>query len=189
MTVNFITTDTNHVVANWRKTRPGPRLRRLRCDTGAEERLVPFSARCLRPGAPGLLPPPGPTAFSDSATGSAHFHPAAPPTDEEVVRLLATIRFRVRRLLQRRGLEGDDDLTDRDPWAEESLALAVISSASVQGRIALGRRAGARVWRLGHDPEALWITSTGPRSEPHARREPSPSEVPDTARPGATSRR
>jgi hypothetical protein len=101
--------------------------------------------------------------FSDSATGSAHFHPAAPPTDEEVVRLLATIRFRVRRLLQRRGLEGDDDLTRRDPWAEESLALAVISSASVQGRIALGRRAGARVWRLGHDPEALWITSTGPR--------------------------
>jgi hypothetical protein len=45
MTVNFITTDTNHAVANWRKTRPGPRLRRLRCDTGAEERLVPFSCK------------------------------------------------------------------------------------------------------------------------------------------------
>ncbi len=38
-----------------------------------------------------------------------------------------------------------------------------ITSASVQGRIALGRRAGARVWRLGYDPEAAWVASGGPR--------------------------
>jgi hypothetical protein len=84
-------------------------------------------------------------------------------SDEEVARLLTTIRVRVRRLLRRRGLEGDNDLTPPDTLAQESLALAAITSASVQGRIALGRRAGARVWRLGHDPEALWVTSTGPR--------------------------
>jgi len=101
--------------------------------------------------------------FRNSATGSAPLHPASPPSDEEVARLLATIRFRVRRLLRRRGLEGDADLTPPDSLAEESVALAAITSASVQGRIALGRRAGARVWRLGHDPEALWVTSTGPR--------------------------
>jgi hypothetical protein len=41
-----------------------------------------------------------------------------------------------------------------DPVAEESPALAGLSSASAQGRIALGPRAGARVWRLGDDPDA-----------------------------------
>ena len=81
--------------------------------------------------------------FTDSKTSGVHFHPLPPPTDEEVIRLLATIRARVRRLLQRRGLEHDDDLTPPDPLAEASLALAGISSASVQGRIALGRRVGA----------------------------------------------
>jgi hypothetical protein len=101
--------------------------------------------------------------FSEEATGGVRFHHAPPPSDDEVAWLLAIIRTRVRRLLRRRGLEGDDDLIPPDPLAEESLALAEISAASVLGRIALGRRAGARVWRLGHDPEALWVASTGPR--------------------------
>jgi putative transposase len=100
---------------------------------------------------------------ADVATGRAPFHPASPPSDEDVARLLATILVRGRRLLRRRGLDRDDDLIPPDPLAEESGALAAITSASVHGRIALGRRAGARVWRLGHDPEALGITSTGPR--------------------------
>ena len=69
--------------------------------------------------------------FRNSATGSAPLHPASPPSDEEVARLLATIRFRVRRLLRRRGLEGDNDLTPPDSLAEESVALAAITSASV----------------------------------------------------------
>jgi hypothetical protein len=101
--------------------------------------------------------------FSEEGTGDVRFNPARPPSDDEVARLLATIRARVRRLLRRRGLEGDEDLAPPDPLAEASLALAGISAASVRGRIALGRRAGARVWRLGHDPEALWVASTGPR--------------------------
>jgi hypothetical protein len=46
---------------------------------------------------------------------------------------------------------------------DESPALAGLSSASVQGRIALGSRAGARVWRLGDEPEAPWVLSTVPR--------------------------
>ena len=41
--------------------------------------------------------------------------------------------------------------------------LAGITSASVLGQVALGRRAGARVWRLGSEPDAPWIASTGPR--------------------------
>jgi hypothetical protein len=46
---------------------------------------------------------------------------------------------------------------------EESPALAGISSASIQGRIAFGPRAGARVWRVGNDPDAPWVLSTAPR--------------------------
>ncbi|MBI5624182.1 MAG: transposase [Elusimicrobia bacterium] len=101
--------------------------------------------------------------FAETETGSLRFYQAPPPSDEEVARLLTTIRARVRRLLHRHGLADDADLTPPDPLAEESLALAGISAASVQGRIALGRRAGARVWRLGHDPEAPWVASIGPR--------------------------
>jgi hypothetical protein len=33
----------------------------------------------------------------------------------------------------------------------------------VHGRIAVGPRAGARVWRLGDDPDAPWVLSTVPR--------------------------
>ena len=86
--------------------------------------------------------------FSEEATGDVHFHPAPPPSDDEVAPLLATMRIRVRRLLRRRGLEGGEKLTPPDPLADESLALAGISSASVLGRIALGRRAGARLYGL-----------------------------------------
>jgi hypothetical protein len=101
--------------------------------------------------------------FTEGETGVLRFHPAPQPSDEEVVRLLATIRTRVRRLLERRGLEIDDaGVTPPDPLAEESLALAGISSASVQGRVALGRRAGAHILWIGRDPDAAWVTSTGP---------------------------
>jgi len=60
----------------------------------------------------------------------------------------------------RRGLV--DDTNAMDPLAAESLALAGLASAAVQGRIALGPRAGARVERLGADPDAPWIESSQP---------------------------
>jgi hypothetical protein len=41
--------------------------------------------------------------------------------------------------------------------------LAGISSASIQGRIALGPRAGRRVWRVGEEPDAPWVLSSHPR--------------------------
>jgi len=64
------------------------------------------------------------------------------------------------RLLARRGvdLEGDD----ADPLAEESLALAGLGQAAVQGRAALGRRAGRGPVRLGADPHAPWVERAGP---------------------------
>ena len=48
-------------------------------------------------------------------------------------------------------------------WWKTRPALAGISSASIQGRIALGPRAGGRVWRVGADPDASWVLSTAPR--------------------------
>jgi hypothetical protein len=45
----------------------------------------------------------------------------------------------------------------------DAAALAGISSASIQGRVALGRRAGAPVWRVGEEPDGPWVFSSAPR--------------------------
>jgi len=92
------------------------------------------------------------------------FRPLPPPTDDEVGIVLARIIARVQRLLQRRGLDpGHADPAQADLVVEESPVLAGLSSASIQERIALGPRAGARVWRVGDDPDAPWVLSTAPR--------------------------
>jgi len=102
--------------------------------------------------------------FTEAADGSLRFHPAPPPTDAEVGRLVATVRTRVLRLLRRRGVLGEPEEGDApDPLAETSLVLAGITSAAVQGRSALGPRPGARVLQIGRVPGLPWITSTGPR--------------------------
>jgi hypothetical protein len=74
------------------------------------------------------------------------------------------MRTPIVRLLCRRGLVGDDtDPIAVDPLEEARSALAGIICASVQGRSALGSRAGRRVLRLGSDPDAPWVTSTTAR--------------------------
>ena len=90
----------------------------------------------------------------DAAEGAVHFQATPPPTDGEVAQLLTTVRARVLRLLARRGLGPDADASQSDPLAEDSPVLAGLSRASVQGRIALGPRAGARLIALGGDPDA-----------------------------------
>ena len=117
------------------------------------ERQRPTSSPCVLDG-----------VFSAIADGDAlEFYPTPPPSDAEVARLLSRIRARILRLLARRGLAPDVDVTPPDPVAEESPALAGLSSASVQGRVALGERAGARLLALGRDPEARWATCGGAR--------------------------
>jgi hypothetical protein len=65
---------------------------------------------------------------------------------------------RVRRRLARLGLAGETVSDgDVDPLAEESVALAGLSQAAVQGRAALGGRAGRGPLRIGADPDALWV--------------------------------
>ena len=92
------------------------------------------------------------------------FHPAAGPSDAAVAAALVTIRHRVQRLLVRHGLEPADDATGpADRLTEESPVLAGIVAASVQGRVALGQRAGARVRRLGDARDTATVISRGPR--------------------------
>ena len=91
--------------------------------------------------------------FTAPADGEVlEFYPTPPPSEPEVARLLSRIRARILRLLARRGSGPDADVAPPDPVAEESPALAGPSTASVQGRVALGERAGAR--------------SAGPRAGP-----------------------
>jgi hypothetical protein len=64
----------------------------------------------------------------------------------------------------RRRLEPSNDAAGpADRRAEESPVLAGILGASVQGRVALGQRAGARVQRLGDARDTETVTSRGPR--------------------------
>ena len=89
--------------------------------------------------------------FAENGSGGLGFHPAAPPTDEEMEGVLGTIERRIGRMLARHGLTEDGAAGDSrsDRWAEEAPVLAGIAGASVQGRIALGPRAGAEVRRCG----------------------------------------
>ena len=90
------------------------------------------------------------------------FHAVPTPSDAEVGRVVITVGRRVLCLLARRGYGRDDENT-RDPLVAESPVLAGITGASVLGHVALGRRAGARVWRLGTEPNAPLMACTGPR--------------------------
>ena len=77
------------------------------------------------------------------------FRPLPPPTDEEVARITATIARRVEKLLVKEGLFGEDAPADPDRLEADEPLLSQLYSASVQGRVASGPRAGERVLRLG----------------------------------------
>ncbi|MCH7749526.1 MAG: transposase [Acidobacteria bacterium] len=80
------------------------------------------------------------------------FHPRPDLDTADVDEVLATVTAHVRRLLERQGLGAVDEADNAaDAWAEDAPVLAGIAAASVQGRVALGHRAGARVRRRG-DP-------------------------------------
>jgi len=92
--------------------------------------------------------------FAREPDGTLRFHPARPPTDDDVRGVVA----RVRRRVERRGVVGatiDDDAAD--PLADESAALAGLSRAAILGRTALGTRAGRGPVRIGADPDAPWV--------------------------------
>ena len=98
--------------------------------------------------------------FASGGDGTLRFHRLPSPTDGDIARLVVAIARRIRRLLARRGLTPDADAAD--PLADESARLAGLANAAVQGRLVLGPRAGQRVERLGHDPDAPWVDSSPP---------------------------
>jgi hypothetical protein len=87
--------------------------------------------------------------------GVVRFHPVRRLTREDVAVIVALIARRVARLLERRGLAGSAESGAPDLWSEETPVLAAVAAASVDGRVALGPRAGTRVRRYG-DPPGKW---------------------------------
>jgi hypothetical protein len=89
--------------------------------------------------------------FVDDGRGALRFAPNPEPSGDDVEALLLTVARRITRLAKRRGIDLDrpqeDDATD--PLAEESPLLAGISSASVFGCVATGRRSGDMAVRVG----------------------------------------
>jgi len=97
--------------------------------------------------------------FVRATDGTLAFHPAGPPTDDDVRRVVA----RVRRRLARLGVTAAPDADGKvDPLADESGALAGLAQAAVLGRAALGRRTGRGPLRVGADPDAPWVDRVVP---------------------------
>ena len=82
----------------------------------------------------------------------------------DVADVLATIVPGVRRLLSRRGLGDAADDADGalDLWADTEPVLAGVAAASVQGRVALGPRAGRTLRRRGDRSEEPAAWALGP---------------------------
>jgi hypothetical protein len=102
--------------------------------------------------------------FVREPDGSLSFTAAKAPTDDEVEALLGVIQKRILRLLVRRGLlckEGGESLDET-----EAPPLHALYAASVRQRVAIGRRAGAAVLRLGG---ARTTTAAEPKRRRQAR--------------------
>ena len=82
------------------------------------------------------------------AAGAPGFQALPAPTDAEVAEVLDQGHRGVRRLLRRRGRWPAEDAAVGDPVAEQRPLLAEYASASIQGLVASGPRAGHRVRRL-----------------------------------------
>jgi len=81
-------------------------------------------------------------------TAAPVFHALPAPTDAEVAEVLGKFHRRVQRLLRRRGRLPEEESSPIDPVAEQMPLLAEYASASIQGLVASGPRAGHLVRRL-----------------------------------------
>lgn len=103
------------------------------------------------------------SVFPKDRGGALRFHPSARLTRNDVAAVVATVERRIVRLLERRGLAGRDESCGAvDTWTEEAPVLAGIAAASVQGLVAIGPRAGARVRRCGDPPKEVEEPALGP---------------------------
>ena len=87
---------------------------------------------------------------------SVRFHPSPWLDATDVDEVVATVEAYTQRLLGSRGVDAGDDGGDTlDEWADDAPVLAGLAAASVQGRAALGPRAGARVRLVATEPDGL----------------------------------
>jgi hypothetical protein len=95
--------------------------------------------------------------------GAVPFHPVRRLTRGDVAAVLALVAQRVTRLVERRGLAASaEDGEASDLWSDEAPVLAAVAAASVEGRVALGPRVGARVRRCGDPPDGVAPATLGP---------------------------
>jgi len=88
--------------------------------------------------------------YAGPAYAPGPFLPLPAPETEDVARVMAGTARRVTRLLEKRGIESDDD-----PLAEDDPLLATLMAASVRSRIATGPEAGQPWRRLGDRVEPV----------------------------------
>jgi hypothetical protein len=107
--------------------------------------------------------------YVEGGGGTLRFHEAVPPSDEEMDRLLGDDRAAHPASAGPARRAGRSRRRNADPWQEEAPVLAAVAAASVQGRRALGERAGAAVRRCGGSAELLALVPSG-LGPCHARR-------------------
>jgi hypothetical protein len=108
--------------------------------------------------------------YEGPAHSPGRFQALDPPETEDVARVLAGTARRIRRQLERSGVE-----TDEDPIAADDPLLAMLGAASIRSRIATGpesgepwRRLGDRVEPIGEEEEGVEPgVSTPPRCVRH----------------------
>ena len=79
-----------------------------------------------------------------------------PPETEDVARVLAGTARRIQRVLERDGIDGEDD-----SLAEDDPLMAMLGAASIRSRIATGPEAGEPWRRLGDRVEPALQDETG----------------------------
>jgi hypothetical protein len=100
--------------------------------------------------------------------GGVHFHPSLSLDAADVDEILATVGAYLRPVLARHGAAiGEDTAEPLDPGAEQAPVWAGLVAASVQGRVALGARAGARARRQG---QPVTTATTPPGLGPYQAR-------------------
>jgi len=83
----------------------------------------------------------------DPKTGILRFYPAETPSQDDIEKLVATVAERVERWLKRQGFGRDQE---GSPFGDgDDDAQALLMAASMEGRAALGKRAGRRTRRMG----------------------------------------
>jgi len=89
--------------------------------------------------------------YASASPGGERFVPLPPPETSDVEGVARRVARGLARLLERRGLGPEADPLLADPMPAEDPFLAVLSSASVLGRVATGKRAGRRILRFGDE--------------------------------------